>query len=617
MLLVGLLAFGCGVLVGYVSLRSLGWLLVLLCFSLEARANYTSTIVAHNVGSTNVWVATRYDGAQWSSWQYLTPGQWWTNTTIVGDTWKPGVNWGNDWPAGPNNVVADDSGGPQALFISSYNGSSVSVSYYTSVCWTNTGSYPARAHVAYSDGTYADSGILPPNGIFCANKTNATWFQWQICDVQFLPDGTASRVNCSAVSNPSTNMVPGSGGSGQGNYVGGGVAPNNPIGSGAGAGNTNGLTGGQYANGVSNVINQIYQSGNAGNAMAQANAQALNAAMYGISNDIVNQTLHIDGLGSNVTAEVKQGSSNMVAAVNSQGSNTVAAVNAQGSNTVGAVSAGSSNIVNAVNNQTPGQGTNSGPDYTGLLSAISNNTMYASNFLFTPGNYTNHGLDGGADIAGAGRDTVGSNWMQSVRSAWLTVFDTNGVQVLAGGTNWAPSSGDSSIWTVPGLKTNVAGGVLVLRVRETAFYRGMAPWLRGLAMFWLMWMGIKFMNFRIQEEAIRLGWVDGCSPLKEWRDWWFAVIMVSTVMAALPLVLSAGVATVLGLRGGGLVNPFSEAGIATAGPYQGSIMEGLAILYDLFPLMFATALVMYLFVFEQVCTAVVIGGQRVIRFLGK
>lgn len=623
MLTVGLIAFGVGVLVGYVSLRSLGWLVVLLCLSV-GRVQATITFDIYGPPNHNV------------SLTYYSNGSY---PTYVGDTDGSGhfhvVNPDNSWN-GPMWACVDtctncwfsignvQNGGS---YSGGCNGYGPTPTYYMSVCWTNTSNFPARAHIAYSDGTSDTSALLPPNGVFCVQKTNTVFFQWQLCDVIY-GDGQ-QFVNCGGVQNPGTNSYPGLGGSGQGSYVGGGVAPNNPIGPGAGAGSNTNLTGGQFANGTSNIINQIYGSGNAqaaqlaalGDLMRTNNAyQAVLVDDYGRLIDTNGQLVSITMSGnSNVVSEVKRGNSNVVDEVKQTGSNTVSAVNQQGTNVANATGVGSSNIVNALSlmSTNPGSG---GSDSNSLayLRAISNNTYQATG----EGVSNNATVKVGGDpMTSAGRGTIVSNILATLRANWEQVWGTNSGQVFEG-TNVAPAISDSDFWTIPGVYSNTAHtGYLRIPVRETSFWGQICPWLRLIGMFIVSIFATRYVHWRIQETMCDyLGRAPGGGPVESatsWLGFTLGLETVATVFAVGPVILASAIGAVSGFSGGTVTNPLSVLGAGQAGVYESAVRVGVNLLGDIFPYVYSVSVMTYLFVFDATVAAFIIAAQRALRFFSK
>lgn len=583
MLLIGLIAFGIGVLVGYVSLRALGWLLVLLCFALSAEAS--GVYHCHNTSG---------GGCQFRMYVYAYGTGIKASVSLSGGANGDMSRAGGYEPFNGDTVTIKvydnalahevvlgtrvENGGDSDWY---WDGVEFD-NYYVNGCRTNLSSLTARFTITYSDGVKETSGPLPPGGAVCWSRTNSTPLTYHFSDSYYNSDGGLVESNNGPEYPAWTNSVPNQGQTGSSS--GGNTAPNNPINSGAGAGSTNSLTGGQFANGASNIINTIYVTG-------AGNQSGLNDVRQAINS---NTTAVVSGL-SNVSDTVR---------------------------TTG------TNIVNALTNGVPG-GTNQGGGWdtnvTALLGAISNNTARATNLMSGMGTNMWGGgtnlLYGNDVMTTSGRGAAVSNMMSVLQGNWQTVFDTN-LESLLSATNVAESGGED-LWTLTTLRTNAmgGGGPFQLKVRQSVFWQDLCPWLRLIGVFMITVFSISYIHYRVQEAlSDYLGRAPGGGPAESatsFLSWAVGLTAVTTVMAAGPILLGGAISVITGFAGGPIVSPLSEAGRQYAGAYSQAISLGIGILTDIFPLTFAFGVLTYLFVFDNLVVAYILAGQRVIRYLSK
>lgn len=566
MLTLGLVAFIAGVLCGYISLRAMGWLCVVgICLvSWQAGAFDQGRVHNNGVGVSTAGTRniTQRPGSGPESTFGVNPGDYvdtaWGPSppgSYDGDTYQVygQISGGGSWVVIGSYVMHD--GGGTTIHDFYWDGSSSNappVSYYASGCVTNISPYSSRFIFTASDGHQEVSPPLPPGGFHCFNYTNNSPFTYNLMQIQYDTEGATNNIPFPTQDYPAyTNAVPATGATGSAGL--GGQAPNNPMGGQGGAnsgiGNTNPVTGNQYANGISNIINMNWAG--------------------------------ISYLGS-----------------------------------------GLGNLANALTNRGSG-GTNA--EYVRLLSQIVTNTGIDTNDEDLISSNLNYYLSGGGSNDVMGKAWIGSNLI-------ATASLTNAGPVFAV-TNIADTSGADDIWIIP-VRTNTQSmGYMNLNPMQGPRFASLASWVRTFFTFVLCVFATKYIHMRVQQEMEVLLAIPSRGPGtalagggggNKWsRTFRIAISAlgfvaaiegVTTVIAAAPVWLAAGMSYILGMIGGAYASPLSATGVAVSGSNSGAILAGINLMEMFFPLGFALALFLYLFVFDAMLFSVLAWGAIIVRY---
>lgn len=582
-MLIGLLAFLCGMIAGYISLRALGWLCLACGLFLGGGLVYggTQTITINYVnipggGATyrcyvnglscpvggNPWTQIATGTLPAGSGTVNTSGSWGGSApSQMFEFFCSGTyhNTGCQTYQGNVAYTADGSscvagGGGAAPSTYSVNGCITNVSatmqgYYVHA---STPVEPCGGGVPAQDFY---SGPLGPGQVYCICLTNSSPFQYWVQQILYNNDGGTNSWSLTPPRWAGTNSTPTTGDP----ITGAPGAPNTGTGTGGGAGNTTNLTGAQFNYGMSNLYNvQI----NIGNQLAGGIGQ-LHSDLGGMGDTLKQIQTNTSALGSNI-------------------------------------------------------------DYTGYWRTLTNQMSTATNLLAAnnPGNWTNAfstnldgawGLYSNAIVTIAGVDS--NYWVGGTAGNEGAYFNASNYPTVTPGV--------FNLWNLPLYSNTVAynAGNVGLRFDPTSsnFFQDFAPWVKIVGYFCVSIFCTGYIFSRCQEEVTRIGtMVSGASGVLV-----FKVILnrvgtllgISVAIGAFPIIL-AGAANYLATQSGGVpVSPFSNAGVSQAGAYSNAVVMGWLILNSLFPATFAIAALIYLFVFDNIVTAAVLAAARIMKMM--
>lgn len=256
MILLGLCAFVAGVFVGWISLRALGWLCLLFLFT-TTQANAVSYVhMANTSGGAAKCKAYFWNGSSYvliSEYSFSGNG---TEDTGNFETERMKAEWSDDnWAT----IAQTDIFNPASPGANNttFTGATPS-NYYVYGCMTNNTRFLQRYHLVCSNGHIESSPPIPPGGFWCATPyTNDTPFTYGMTVQGYNSDGATNdwTFNMGDGFPAWTNTFPPPGGTGSVTDTGG---RGNNMGQDTGYGSTNALTGGQYAAGISNLMNGVY-----------------------------------------------------------------------------------------------------------------------------------------------------------------------------------------------------------------------------------------------------------------------------------------------------------------------------------------------------------------------
>lgn len=584
---IGLLAFIAGMLAGFISLRALGWLCVygLLVVGGSALGS-AHTYVVHNTGSSGAYFvlleSRKFNGA--------ICGSTWNVSCMVGSTFLAAgastsvINGRCDvcelqvdcrWSA--SSLLCDGSGnnggsyndatgctsGQYDFYI---NGSAPPPSYISSGCVTNNTANMAGFFVHFSptldDGTHdMGSGPLAPGQWWCINKTNSVPYQTQVEMVLYNSDGGTNTVTVgdpgwagTNAANPNPYPQPGN------------PYPGNPItggpGSGSGVGSNTNLTGGQFAGGMSNLINVTLSTGN---------------LLVGLGGEQLNELRKID---TNTSGQIdyrgylitltNQGSAHL--------SMTQVLTNLNGmlyTQVVQVAALGQTNFHWMTNEYAA---------RTNQWAAVTNSSGSYSNSVFM------EGLAQSNSFAGASFGNEGS---------------------VGNGTNFATGTPLTSLLDLPIYQDTARTTHIGLHFDQTALWTNLTPWVRLIWLFLISVFCVGYIHTRVQQECILLGLVPtvgfstGGIVAKA-----TGLIFGATLWGSVPLLIGLGVAVILNKTGGSVMSPLSDAGMATAGTYTSALHLGYKFLTDVFPFEFGMFAMGYLFFFDMTVVASIAMAQK-------
>lgn len=398
--------------------------------------------------------------------------------------------------------------------------------YYGKGCVTNNSSFVVSFFVKYSDGTSDSSAPLGPGGTWCVSKTNSTPLTYQIGRIVYDSDmGT----NFFYISDPQSlwtnNPTPTPG---TAEYQGPYIPTNNVVQ--MGGNNSGNLTGQQYASGVTNIINNLYngfQMLGAGLAKSSGGGQT----GPGITNDYTG-------------------------VLNSIRTNTQGALGS-----LGQVATNTGNLTNLLSQIVTNTGTNL------MYSAMTNLMGNATNTVTGEGN----SLSNTWAAANNGADALGP-----------------------GATNDLHSATDpADFWVIPGFyKTSARADADKVSLKPTNYslFNEITKWIK-IAFIWIITITtIQYIRFTTQAQLANIMLVPGGSPGKGTWSFisWFSSksTQTLTLAAAFPIV-TAIMTTVLTYWGSDFVSPFSNAGVNTVGAgYNYAIGVGFNVIKQAFPLYF-------------------------------
>jgi len=578
MMLTAICFFLAGMVAGYISLRSLGWLCVLFLGVWLGRGEqiywwlHNDTLVVQYY-QVDIQIPC---GGNWSSGGggSVPVGQEVNSANQMGSAtngnvrvrWRPlgETNWGA-W-----NEAGCHSGGVWKHFYASYT--PPAAQYYISGCITNTTGYPRRVRLILSPQGGASTEIVSPDLIlpmerWCWNQTNSvpTSYMFQVDTY----DGEGGFIG-NDIAGPYwalTNSVPATGGSGGGQLVSnpGGSSPGNlqtDEGTAGGLHSTNSLTGGQFVSVMTNVNNTMYQG--------------------------------FDMLGRTMANQLGRIASN----------------SASGDMTW-------TNWLVGISNRTD--------------STATNIATWASNASWLDRMLTNQ-IDTNAFGSGTG---YASTVIGSV-SAYSNLFYQSEINIyehIMLGTNISSVASDPALWKIPvatSLAQARAGGLLGgaggsggidLNPLLSKVGANLLPWVRVLWMFLLVTMSLRYIAFEVQRHLSVVFQVPGGGPGSSETAIWttltpWNVTVLAVAIAGFPILLSAGVNVILGLKDNEtFLPPLSEEGMARGGIYHSYLRLGLNWMKAGFPLTFAMALGGYLIWFRLFAGNLVRVAAALLRLL--
>lgn len=587
MQLIGIVAFLAGVVVGFISLRALGWMVLvgsaLIMFSeREVQASYavSATVTYANMPPGSVIYISIADGSMQPAGAIAGNTVSGSGTTVISGSIFAQYNLCVQWTChtGGTFSCAQAFGTGNISCSVDYNsctGGAPAPTYSTGGCVTNNGAgiQGYYLHFANQDGTSSDwySGPLAPGDYACNYRTNTQPFTVQLRQVFYNSDGGTNMVNDSNPSPAGTNTTT------QSNYNPNGTpGGQGPIGPGAGTGSNTNLTGNQFANGLSNLISVTY----GGNNVIQGQLGLGNQLLGQISSN----TASTAGLGTNYDYR------GYLIALTNQGS-------------------GHLTMLQTMTNQ------------NGMLWTQMNQVALLSMTNF--GWLTNELEYGGTNMMtinnpGASNQVASNSYAASNEFA---VASYGKESAFLGGTNFSTATppSPSSILDLP-IRTNINNaGNWSLRFDNTAVFTQLAPWLRLLGAFTIFLFAVGYVHTRVQEETIKLGLVPQVAFSVEAYAGKVVgkiarLVVSATVFGSVPLAIGAAVTYFTTSWGGTPVSPLSDAGIANAGAFANAVSFGYSILTTVFPFTFACYTLIYLFFFDITVTGTVLWTQKAIKW---
>lgn len=564
MMLIGLLALIAGMLAGYISLRAVGWLCVLLLGVVVCQGGTVSYTLIGSGGSVQL---SQYEAADCSgtaNTHSASPAFAGTYEMTTADSpWVGSYKWYVNDGGWKNSGCLP--GPPQSMtydFGTHSFSSNSTTNYVFQGCITNTSGYPRRLrlHVqplGQQGSTLSSAGLILPGEGWCWGPiTNAV--PTQITPEVDIYDGEGNFVQTvtgapwwaqTNINGGSVTPVVVSTGSGGPNST-GDYATGNPTNSTAGAyGSTNNLTGAQYVAGMTNLMNVIYQGFNA-----------------------VGRGLGFMGTNG-------------------------------------------------------GAGTGTNLDYVGWLRAISNNTAITTNFLggaerFSASNnlwsYSNSAAGNSFSISnslaemralgGDGQMIEGTN-IASVADVDLSLWEYHRPLTIA----------DTGYGSGGGAGAAKAGlGWINFNPMLTKAGAALGPWFKLLGTFLLMVYAIKYVYGLVESAMLHITLVPGSGPFKGTFSFLGVGLSMGTTLAALlsiPLVVGAAIMWLFPLGMLSIVaNPVSTAGLSVAGTWAMPFLKlGLWLFLECFPFVYAVQVALYLFALRMSVHSLVVWWSNVVR----
>lgn len=564
--------FIAGLMVGFISMRAVGWLcicgLLVAVGSGSAYAIETINWSVHNgTGSSISWTIYENAGGTWYSLGI-------SGTTAAGATSSGSSTacsadgcltwaaWANPGPPSGQECVDPSThcfncSGTESC---SFNFGAVAPPTYqfNGACITNnsTGIVGFYAHLSssFTNGPQDYySGPLPPNGSWCMPAvTNGQPFTLEWQKVYYNNDGGTNALDTFLPIQAGTNAPPGvQGGNG------GAGPPNgsNPIqGAPSGAGSNTNLTGGQYQFGVSNMVSVIYDIGQGQMALLRM---------------IIQQN------GSNSPAQA-----NLQTNINYKG-------DFQNLTNLGIANTNWLSLLNS---------------NIARLGSLTDTNYYGSNFT-------------------AWSNSAFADAMALSNMLWAAgITGYLGAAQMTGYANL--QAGDLSLWDIPVAQRDLSpygtnGNYYHLSPVATNLWTEITPWVRLFFTFFMVTVSIWAIQARVAESLRLVELTPGCGPLKAGFagvfGWVMSIGVTAVAIAALPVLLSAAISTVYSFSGGAPFSPFGDAGIASAGGFASSVRLGLNILSYLFPFSLAMGLILYLTLFHFIADATVLFAMRLVR----
>lgn len=566
------------------------WFYVLFFWALEVSGLDYVTYKFVNQTSTNVYLQ-YYAGASCSSYSYvgartMTPGEVFTYVQGYGVNSDSAVaRWANG--------VKQECSGDNAAWSTNYfyfDGTSGAPppTYYATGCVTNRSMMVQKFWIEFPTETKW-SPPLAPGEYWCVNYTNSSPGTYRMGNIQYNADGGTNFL----WEYPqdwwlSTNLPPGS--LTPGGYSDPGEAPNNPAGSDTGRGSNTGLTGDQYSKGVSNIINSIWQA-------QQQNNQGFKLLSG-----------NLEDVKDSVTSSANTTSN--------------------GLNNLGGKLDQLGNKLDGLGDKLDGLGTNMGTALVPWLSAISNRTDSATNYL---GEIAKSSAYQSNLMHAAMTNAVSSNVIAMANSNGLAVSNsfysavtTTYVATAYSLTNLAGSDGSWTLWEVP-VQTNCWGPRRVINFspKEWKFVRAIVPWFRLIIMVGIVWMCYGYIYEKLSETSLGLYQIPGSGPGSGNAvigSWW-AVLVSPLVLAAMiaifPILLVMGLQSISMFFGGVIISPLAEAGISVMsnafGDYTAHARAALDLIFFFVPVGFIFSVFTYMVVFDLGVLAAAHFASYVIR----
>lgn len=593
-MLIGLIAFIAGMLAGFISLRALGWLcivgLILLpCVRVSAACN---TVTVHNAGGASASYQFEYfSGGVWHGFlssscpaggddlEGYTGGCTGCEAGIIitgcngGAVYDLGVTWSaldckvvtiNGCNTPTNNI-------PPSTYSASgciTNLSAVITGYYLH---TSVPTQPCSGGAFQSDYY---SGPLAPNQYYCVCISNSGPFQVTAQQIFYNSDGGTNAINTGPPQWAGTNA-------GSPPIVGfpGGTPPGNgpgtsPTGPGTGAGSNTNLTGGQFNNGVSNLYNVILQVGN------------LDAGLL----SKIDQDIQAQGTNSQLDYR------SYLITLTNQGE-------------------GHLTMTKVLTNL-------AGQEYTQIVQVAA---LSATNFAWMTNDYAAVTNAWGALTNGGGHlvDTNAMAGGVQASNEFMSASLGNEGTYATAGSNFISGSPSFSILDLP-IRTNVnSSGNWHVGFEATNVFQQVAPWIRLITDFIIFTFAVGYVHSRVQEECVRLGWIQGTNynvANAVSKLGWIGikgaakVAGLATLFGSLPPAIGLAVAYFVTRYGGVPVSPLSDSGVAYAGTYSNSILYGYNLLNYFVSFPYAMAVMVYLFFFDMTITGTILFLQRLIKW---
>lgn len=579
---IGLLAFIAGMVAGFISLRALGWLVVvgLVVLPVKSLATGNLNYTIYNTGSSTITAMLVY---YWDT-DPSTCNESGASTVSInaGSSYSGSIGWcyqqvtykcvykvggsphcGDTLASGQYH--SSTTCGPETGSVSFYCGPPPAPEYISTGCVTNNTASMAGFFVHFTptldDGTHdMGSGPLAPGQWWCINKTNSVPYQTQVEMVLYNSDGGTNTITVgdpgwagTNAANPNPYPQPGN------------PYPGNPItgpGSGSGVGSNTNLTGGQFAGGVSNLINVTLSTGNL---LVGLGGEQLNE----LRKIDTNTASQIDYRGYLITL-TNQGSAHLTM--------TQVLTNLNGmlyTQVVQVAALGQTNFHWMTNEY--GAKTNQ-------WAAVTNSSGSYSNAVFV------EGLAQSNNFAGASFGNEGT---------------------IGNGTNFPTGTPSMSLLDLPIYQDTGRTTHIGLHFDQTALWTNLTPWVRLIWLFLISVFCIGYIHTRVQQECILLGLVPtvgfstGGIVAKA-----TGLIFGATLWGSVPLLIGLGVAVILNRTGGSIMSPLSDAGMATAGTYTSALHLGYKFLTDVFPFEFGMFAMGYLFFFDMTVVASIAMAQK-------
>lgn len=258
----------------------------------------------------------------------------------------------------------------------------------------------------------------------------------------------------------------------------------------------------------------------------------------------------------------------------------------------------------------------------GVLTAIGTNLGQLTNLSAILGQT-------GTNMFGTETNFWGTNvsaFVGSVLSAHLSAAGTysNGVYAVltsnqqVSAMTAVPSGGSWNVWELPGYKMNFGGTVSYdLDPRGSGRpFSELAPWIKHLWTCIICLGAFGFIHYRTGKCLENLGLVPGGGPGKgtfSFLTYGMSIIAVTTAFAGVPVLFATGIQAITNFGGGPLVSPISNDAFAFAGTYASHLKAGFLVLDTFFPWVYATTVVAYLWVFDSTVVIFIATAHRFLR----